>query len=53
MDNSKIIIDRIDAEDFLSMLSDLSKTMEDDIIRYGIHQVIKNVMEDFRFMCKM
>ncbi len=50
--NDKIIIDRMDAEEFLSMLVDAAK--QDNPIRYySAAQVIENIANDFKDLCKL
>lgn len=48
----KIIIDRMDAEEFLAMLTDAAK--QNNPTRYfSTAQIIKNIAEDFKELCKM
>lgn len=50
--NDKIIIDRMDAEEFLSMLVDAAK--QDNQTRYySAAQVIENIANDFKDLCKL
>lgn len=50
--NEKIIIDRMDAEEFLAMLIDI--TEEKNPTRYyNTAQLVKNIAEDFKELCKM
>ena len=50
--DDKIIIDRMDAEEFLSMLMDAAK--QDKPTRYySTAQIIKNIAEDFKDLCKL
>ena len=50
--NDKIIIDRMDAEEFLSMLMDAAK-QSNPTRYYSTAQIIKNIAEDFKDLCKM
>lgn len=48
----KIIIDRMDAEEFLAMLEDAAK--ESNQTRFlSTTQIIKNIAEDFKDLCKL
>ena len=48
----KIIIDRMDAEEFLAMLMDAAKNSNPT--RYlSTAQIIKNIAEDFKELCNM
>lgn len=48
----KIIIDRMDAEEFLEMLTDATK--QSNPTRYlSTKQIIKNIAEDFKELCKL
>ena len=50
--DDKIIIDRMDAEEFLSMLMDAAK--QDNPTRYySTVQVIENIANDFKDLCKL
>lgn len=49
---NKIIIDRMDAEEFLAMLIDASK-QNNPTRFYSTAQIIKNIAEDFKELCKM
>lgn len=48
----KIIIDRMDAEEFLEMLMDAAKEPKPTRY-YSTTQIIKNIAEDFKELCKM
>jgi hypothetical protein len=48
----KIIIDRMDAEEFLAMLMDAAKQHNPNRY-YSTTQIIKNIAEDFKELCKM
>lgn len=48
----KIIIDRMDAEEFLAMLTDAAK--QSNQTRYlSTTQIISNIAEDFKELCKL
>ena len=48
----KIIIDRMDAEEFLAMLMDAAK--QDNPTRYySTAQIIENIASEFRNLCKL
>lgn len=48
----KIIIDRMDAEEFIAMLEDASK--QSNATRYyNTTQIIKNIIEDFKDLCNL
>lgn len=48
----KIIIDRMDAEEFLAMLMDATK--QPNATRYyTTQQIIKNIIEDFKDLCNL
>lgn len=50
--DDKIIIDRMEAEEFLSMLMDAAK--QDNPTRYySTAQVIENIANDFKDLCKL
>ena len=50
--NDKIIIDRVDADEVLSMLVDAAK--QDNPTRYySAAQVIENIANDFKDLCKL
>lgn len=50
--DDKIIIDRMDAEEFLSMLMDAAK--QDNPPRYySAAQIIENIANDFKDLCKL
>lgn len=50
--DDKIIIDRMEAEEFLSMLMDAAK--QDNPTRYSIAaQIIENIANDFKDLCKL
>lgn len=48
----KIIIDRMDAEEFLAMLMDAAKQHKPTRY-YSTAQIIKNIAEDFKELCNM
>ena len=48
----KIIIDRMDAEEFLSMLMDAAK-QANPTRYYSAAQVIENIANDFKDLCKL
>lgn len=48
----KIIIDRMDAEEFLAMLMDAAK-QHNPTRYYSTNQIIENIAEDFKELCKM
>lgn len=50
--NDKIIIDRMDAEEFLSMLVDAAK-QDNPTRHYSAAQVIENIANDFKDLCKL
>ena len=50
--NDKIIIDRMDAEEFLSMLVDAAK-QDNPTRNYSAAQVIENIANDFKDLCKL
>ena len=48
----KIIIDRMDAEEFLAMLMDAAK--QDNPTRYySTAQIIENIASEFKNLCKL
>lgn len=50
--DDKIIIDRMEAEEFLSMLMDAAK--QDNPTRYcSAAQIIENIANDFKDLCKL
>ena len=50
--DDKIIIDRMEAEEFLSMLMDSAK--QDNPTRYySAAQIIENIANDFKGLCKL
>ena len=50
--DDKIIIDRMEAEEFLSMLTDAAK--QDNPTRYySAAQIIENIANDFKDLCKL
>lgn len=50
--DDKIIIDRMDAEEFLSMLMDAAN--QDNPTRYySAAQIIENIANDFKDLCKL
>lgn len=48
----KIIIDRMDAEEFLEMLIDATKQPNKNRY-YTTQQIIKNIIEDFKDLCNL
>lgn len=50
--NDKIIIDRMDAEEFLSMLKNAAK-QKNPTRYYSTAQIIENIAEDFKDLCKL
>ena len=50
--DNKIIIDRMDAEEFLSMLMDAAEQNKPTRY-YSTAQIIKNIAEDFKELCGM
>lgn len=51
----KIIIDRMDAEEFLEMLKDAAEAAKHSNPNryYSTEQIIKNIAADFKDLCKM
>ena len=50
--NDKIIIDRMDAEEFLSMLVDAAK-QDNPTKYYSTAQIIENIANEFKTLCKL
>lgn len=50
---SKIIIDRMDAEEFLAMLMDAAQQGDNVTRYYSTTQIIENIAEEFRSLCKL
>lgn len=50
--DDKIIIDRMDAEEFLSMLMDAAK-QGNPTRYYSAAQIIENIANDFKDLCKL
>lgn len=48
----KIIIDRMDAEEFLAMLMDAAKQPKPTRY-YSTAQIIENIAEDFKELCNL
>lgn len=49
---NKIVIDRMDAEEFLEMLMDAAK--QDNPARYySTAQIIENIADEFKTLCKL
>lgn len=48
----KIIIDRMDAEEFLEMLTDAAK-QSNQTHYFSTAHIIKNIAEDFKELCKL
>lgn len=48
----KIIIDRMDAEEFIAMLKDAAEQPKPTRY-YNTAQIIKNIIEDFKELCNM
>lgn len=48
----KIIIDRMDAEEFLTMLMDAAK-QNNQTRYYSTAQIIENIASEFRNLCKL
>ena len=48
----KIIIDRIDAEEFLEMLMDAAK-QDNPTKYYSTEQIIENIANEFKTLCKL
>lgn len=49
---NKIVIDRMEAEEFLEMLMDAAK--QDNPTRYySTAQIIKNIADEFKTLCKL
>lgn len=49
---NKIVIDRMDAEEFLEMLMDAAK--QDNPTRYySTAQIIENIADEFKTLCKL
>lgn len=50
--DDKIIIDRIDAEEFLAMLMDAAK-QADPTRYYSATQIIENITSEFKELCRL
>ena len=50
--DDKIIIDRMEAEEFLSMLMDAAK-QDNPAHYYSAAQIIENIANDFKDLCKL
>lgn len=50
--NDKIIIDRMEAEEFLSMLIDAAKQVNPTRY-YSTSQIIENIANEFKGLCKL
>lgn len=50
--DDKIVIDRMDAEEFLSMLTDAAKQV-DPTRYYSVTQIIENIANEFKELCKL
>lgn len=48
----KIIIDRMEAEDFLAMILDITKQKNINQY-YSTAQILENIANEFRDMCKL
>lgn len=50
--DDKIIIDRMDAEEFLAMLMDVAKQSNPNRY-YSTEQIIENIASEFKELCKL
>ena len=50
---NKIIIDRMDAEEFLSMLMDAAMQGDNVTQYYSTTQIIENIANEFKDLCKL
>jgi hypothetical protein len=50
--DDKIIIDRMDAEEFLAMLMDAAKQSNPNRY-YSTEQIIENIASEFKELCKL
>lgn len=51
--DDKIIIDRMDAEEFLSMLMDTAMQGDNVTQYYSTTQIIENIANEFKDLCKL
>jgi len=51
--DDKIIIDRMDAEEFLSMLMDAAMQGDNVTQYYSTTQIIENIANEFKDLCKL
>lgn len=51
--DDKIIIDRMDAEEFLSMLTDAAMQGDNVTQYYSTTQIIENIANEFKDLCKL
>lgn len=49
----KITIDRMDAEEFLEMLMDAAKQTDNPTRYYTVTQIIENIANEFKNLCKL